>query len=322
MLKSIVAHNKKKRCACDSAIVTTDTSDDRESDVHEEYQYLNLLSDIIVHGNEVKGRNGITKSVYGAAMHFSLKEGTIPILTTKKTAWKTCLKELLWFVRGDTDNKILNKQNVHIWDGNSTPEYMESVGLSHLIDGDLGPIYGYQWRHFNAPYSSCNEDYTGTGVDQLLNVIEALKDPEQRSSRRLVVSAWNPCQIDIAVLPPCHVLFQFNVTEGNKLSCSLYQRSVDTALGQPFNIASYSFLTHLIAAHCGLEAEEFVYYMGNCHIYEEHIEDMKEQINRDPLPFPKVEIKKVRENINDYEIEDFVVTNYSHHAPIKMKMVA
>ena len=200
MLKSLVDANKRKR--------------GEEGKYHEEYQYLNLLSDIIEHGSLEEGRNGKTKSVFGSAMHFSLVNGTVPILTTKKTAWKTCLKELLWFVNGDTDNKKLNNQNVHIWDGNSSPEFMRSVGLSHYIDGDLGPIYGFQWRHFNAPYSSCNENYGGTGVDQLQNVIDCLKDPQKRTSRRLVVSAWNPCQIDKGVLPPCHVLFQFNVTEG------------------------------------------------------------------------------------------------------------
>lgn len=308
MLKSLVDANKRKR--------------GEEGKYHEEYQYLNLLTDIIEHGSLEEGRNGKTKSVFGSAMHFSLANGTVPILTTKKTAWKTCLKELLWFVNGDTDNKILNNQNVHIWDGNSSPEFMRSVGLSHYIDGDLGPIYGFQWRHFNAPYSSCNENYSGYGVDQLQNVIDCLKDPQKRSSRRLVVSAWNPCQIDKGVLPPCHVLFQFDVTNGNKLSCSLYQRSVDTALGQPFNIASYSFLTHLIAKHCGLEAHELVYYMGNCHIYEDHIENMKEQVQREPYPFPTVEIKSVREDIGSYVIDDFEVLGYEHHSQIKMKMIA
>ena len=321
MLKSIVETNKWKRQESVGKVEGKVEEGDNKK-FHEEYQYINLLKDIMEHGSMEMGRNGNTKCVFGSAMHFSLENGTIPILTTKKTAWKTCLKELLWFVKGHTDNKILNEQNVHIWDGNSSPEYMKSVGLSHHIEGDLGPIYGYQWRFFNAPYSSCNENYQGSGVDQLQNVIDCLKDPLRRTSRRLVVSAWNPCQIDKAVLPPCHVLFQFNVIDGNKLSCSLYQRSVDTALGQPFNIASYSFLTHLIAKHCGLEPFEFVYYMGNCHIYEDHIDNMKEQVEREPYPFPRVEIKKMREDIGLYEIDDFEVTGYQHHSPIKMKMVA
>ena len=289
---------------------------------HEEYQYLNLLKDIIEEGNIEEGRNGKVYTAIGSAMHFTLENGKIPILTTKKTAWKTCLKELLWFVKGQTDNNILNQQNVHIWDGNSSPEFMKSRGLSHYIDGDLGPLYGFQWRFFNAPYSSCNEDYTGKGVDQLQQVIDCLKDPEQRSSRRMVISAWNPCQTDKGVLPPCHVLFQFNVTHGNKLSCCLYQRSLDSACGASFNYASYSFLVHLLAKHCDLIPHEFIHYGGNCHIYAEHLDDMKEQITRTPYPFPTVEILNKRENINDYVLEDFKIHDYQHHAPIKLKMVA
>ena len=289
---------------------------------HDEYQYLNLLKDIIEEGNIEEGRNGKVYTAIGSAMHFSLENGKIPILTTKKTAWKTCLKELLWFVKGQTDNKILNEQNVHIWDGNSSPEFMKSRGLSHYVDGDLGPLYGFQWRFFNAPYSSCNEDYTGKGVDQLQQVIDCLKDPEQRSSRRMVISAWNPCQTDKGVLPPCHVLFQFNVTHGNKLSCCMYQRSVDTACGLPFNIASYSFLTVLLAKHCDLIPHEFIHYGGNSHIYAEHLDGMKEQITRIPYPFPTLEILNKRDNINDYVLEDFKTHDYQHHAPIKLKMVA
>jgi thymidylate synthase len=289
---------------------------------HEEYQYLNLLKDLMEHGSLEEGRNGPVQTAVGSAMHFSLENGKIPILTTKKTAWKTCLKELLWFIRGQTDNNILNEQNVHIWDGNSSPEFMKSRGLSHYVDGDLGPLYGFQWRFFNAPYSSYNEDYTGKGIDQLQNVIDTLKDPAQRSSRRMVISAWNPCQIDKGVLPPCHVLFQFNVVDGNKLSCCLYQRSVDEACGKSFNLASYSFLVHLLAKHCDLIPHEFIHYGGNCHIYAEHLDAMKEQISRTPYPFPTLEILNKRENINDYVLEDFKVHDYQHHAPIKLKMVA
>ena len=289
---------------------------------HEEYQYINLLKDILEDGTLEEGRNGKVQTVFGAAMHFSLEDNKIPILTTKKTAWKTCLKELLWFVKGQTDNNILNEQKVHIWDGNSTPEYMKSVGLSHYVDGDLGPLYGFQWRFFNALYSSCNEDYTGNGVDQLQQVIDSLKDPLQRNSRRLVVSAWNPCQIDKAVLPPCHVLFQFNVTKGNKLSCTLYQRSNDEFLGVPFNIASYSMLTCLIAKHCDLEPYEFIHFGGNCHIYDDHFDQVKEQITREPFPFPTLEILNKRDNINDYVVEDFKIHDYQHHSPIKGAMRA
>jgi len=159
---------------------------------HEEYQYLNLLKDILEEGHLEKGRNGNTKVVIGSAMHFSLENNKIPILTTKKTAWKTCLKELLWFVKGQTSNKILNDQNVKIWNGNGSKEFLESRGLGHYKEGDLGPLYGFQWKHFNAPYKTCDDDYSGEGIDQLQQVIDTLKDPEKRTSRRMVVSAWNP----------------------------------------------------------------------------------------------------------------------------------
>jgi thymidylate synthase len=160
------------------------------------------------------------------------------------------------------------------------------------------------------------------GVDQLQQIIDDLKDPKQRTSRRLIMTAWNPCQLDQMSLPPCHILCQFNVHDGNKLSCAMYQRSGDFPLGIPFNIASYSFLTHLIAKHCGLEAYEFVHFVGNCHIYEDHIEPMKEQITREPFNFPTVSIEQVRENINDYQVEDFKIHNYKSHEAIKVAMVA
>ena len=288
---------------------------------HEEYQYINLLKHIIDNGTWEEGRNGRTKSIFGNMMRFSLKNGQIPILTTKKTAWKTCLKECLWFIRGKTNNNILREQGVYIWDANAAPEFLESRGLGHYSDGELGPIYGHQWRHFNAKWEG-DEDYSGEGVDQLQHIIDALKDPEQRTSRRLIMTAWNPCQLDEMALPPCHILCQFNVHNGNQLSCALYQRSADEFLGQPINIASYSFLTHLLAKHCGLEAYEFVYFIGNCHLYEDHIEPMKEIFNRTPFEFSTLEITNIKENINDYQVSDFIISNYQSHDVIKMKMVA
>ena len=293
----------------------------------EEYQYLNLVSDIIEKGTWEEGRNGKTKSIFGGMMRFSLKDGQIPILTTKKTAWKTCLKELLWFIRGDTDNKILKKQGVHIWDANGSREFLDSRGLKLYPEDMLGPIYGYQWRNFNASYHC----FTGhpiddlqhpfDGIDQLQQIIDALKDPAQRTSRRLIMTAWNPKQLDQMALPPCHILCQFNVHDGNKLSCSMYQRSVDSILGLPFNIASYSMLTHLIAKHCGLEAYDFVHFMGNCHLYDNAIDAANLQITREPFPFPTVSIKQVRENINEYQIDDFVLENYQSKEAIKVSIV-
>ena len=293
--------------------------------MHEEHQYLNLIDNILKNGTWEEGRNGKTKSIFGSMMRFSLKDGKIPILTTKKTAWKTCLKELLWFIRGETDNKLLQTQNVHIWDGNTTREFLDSRGLHHYREGLIGPGYGWQWRRFNTKYDVSNEGtvtVSDSDIDQLQQIIDALKDPAQRTSRRLVMSAWNPCQLNEMALPPCHILCQFNVHDGNKLSCSMFQRSNDEFLGQPLNIASYSFLTHLLAKHCGLVAHEFVYFMGNCHIYENAIDACKLQITREPFPFPTVSIKELRENISDYTVDDFVLENYQSHEAIKVAMVA
>jgi thymidylate synthase len=291
---------------------------------HEEYQYLDLIENILANGNWEQGRNGKTKSIFGGSMRFSLNDGAMPILTTKKTAWKTCLKELLWFIRGDTNTKHLQEQNVHIWDDNSSRNFLDSRGLTLYPEGMIGPSYGYQWRFFGANYHCFTGKpiTTDHGIDQLQQIIEQLQNPATRNSRRLVMSAWNPKQMHEMALPPCHILCQFNVHDGNKLSCSMYQRSVDVGLGQPFNIASYCFLTHLLAKHCDLVAHEFVYFFGNTHIYEEHIEQMKEQLTREPHQFPTIDIKHKRANINDYNIDDFELCNYKHHAAIKMNMVA
>jgi thymidylate synthase len=275
---------------------------------HEENQYLNLIDDILSDGTKEEGRNGTTFVAVGAAMHFSLNDRRVPFLTTKRLAWKTCLKELLWFVRGDTDNALLQAQGVHIWDGNSNGR----------PDGDLGPIYGFQWRNFGGEYPAT--DTSRKGVDQLQAVIDALKDPEQRASRRLIMTAWNPCQLPEMALPPCHVLAQFHVTDGTRLSCSLYQRSGDVGLGVPFNIASYSMLTHLLAHHCGLDAHEFIYYLGNAHIYDDHVAALQLQATREPHDFPQIAIRALHENINDYEIGDFEVQGYECHDAIQMTM--
>jgi len=290
---------------------------------HDERQYCNLVWDVIGKGTLENSRNGPTWSVFGAAMHFSLDNDTLPLLTTKRVAWVTCLKELLWFIKGTTDNRILKEQGVHIWDANSNRVFLDSVGLSHLREDDLGPVYGHQWRHFNAPYTTCDADYTGQGVDQLENVISILKDPDQRSSRRIVMSAWNPQQLNEMALPPCHVLVQFNVSCGNRLSCALYQRSGDVGLGVPFNIASYSLLTHLLAHHCGLIAHYFTYVLGNAHIYEEHVASLEMQVAREPFQFPSISFAgPPKADINDYVPSDFVLRGYTCHETVKMLMKA
>ena len=290
---------------------------------HPENQYLNLIKHILDNGTFENGRNGRTKSVFGYSMRYPLRDGIIPLLTTKRVAWKTCFHELIWFIRGCTDNKKLIEKNVHIWDANATREFLDSRGLTENEENDLGPVYGHQWRHFNAPYSNCHENYDGLGIDQLQNIINMLNDPEQRTSRRLVLSAWNPCQLDEMALPPCHVLMQFYVKEDKYLSCCLYQRSGDVGLGVPFNIASYSFLTHIIAHHCGLIADEFVHFIGNAHIYEDHIDTLKLQIERVPMNFPKMKLQNKYNSINDYDINDISwIEEYKHHPTLKMKMSA
>lgn len=284
-----------------------------------EQQYLDLIKDILDNGSEVNGRNGKTYTVFGRSMRFSLENKSLPVLTSKRVAWKTCIKELLWFISGSTDNKKLKEVKVNIWNDNGSREYLDSIGLNEREEDDLGPVYGHQWRHFNAEYKDCNTDYTNKGEDQLKYVIDNLKDKEKRYSRRLIMNAWNPCQLSEMALPPCHVLAQFNVI-GDKLSCALYQRSCDVGLGVPFNILSYSVLTHLLAKHCGLELGEFVYFLGNVHIYDDHLEMLREQINNTIYDFPTINIKELRDNIEDYCIEDFELFDYKSNDKICMKM--
>ena len=286
---------------------------------HEENQYKNLIKDIINENSIYTGRNGATYSIFGTIMHFSLENNKIPFLTTKKLAWKTCLKELIFFIRGQTDNKILNSQNVHIWDGNSDVDYLKTRNLDYK-DGELGPIYGFQWRHFNGQYNGCDLNYEGVGIDQLQSIIDNLKDKDKRKSRRLILTAWNPEQLDIMALPPCHILCQFNVTDDDKLSCHLYQRSGDVGLGVPFNIASYSMLTYILAKHCDLQPYEFIYSLGNAHIYDDHIEGLSELLKREPYDFPSFKVCKKHDNINDYNIEDFSLYNYNFHDNINLNM--
>lgn len=295
---------------------------------HPEKQYLELVDHILKHGYKEKGRNGNVLTHIGAAMRFQLydedrgNKPIVPLMTTKRMPWKSCLKELLWFMRGDTDNTILQQQGVNIWNGNSSREFLDSVGLRDNMVNDLGPIYGHQWRHFNAYYLDCDVDYTGYGEDQLQNIVDCLKDKEYRKSRRMVMSAWNPCQMQQMALPPCHVLSQFHVVNEDKLICTVYQRSADVGLGLPFNIASYSFLTHIMAHHCGLKASELVHFIGNAHIYEDHIEPLKEQLEEYPKLYPTLEIKDKKDEIDEYEIEDFDIKDYNFSKKINMEMRA
>ena len=288
---------------------------------HGEYQYLNLIQKIMNNGEKQNSRNGDVISVFGEKMDFSLHDYNIPVLTTKKLAWKTCLKELLWFVNGQTDNNILSEQNVKIWDDNASDVFKSSRNIFYKNKGDLGPIYGHQWRYFNAEYKGCDNDYTGQGVDQLQNIVNMLSNPHERMSRRIFMSAWNPCQLDEMVLPPCHISSHYSVNTKGELSCAIYQRSGDIGLGVPFNIASYSILTCLLAKHCDLKPGRLVHFIGDAHIYASHVPVLKKQLMRVPKKKPIINITK-KANIDSYTLDDFKLLEYNYHGPLYMKMVA
>jgi len=284
-------------------------------------QYRVLVKKILKYGDFKYGRNGNTLSSFGNKMTFCLRNNKVPFLSTKKLAWKSCLRELLWFMKGSTDNRILTKNNVRIWNGNADKKFLEKRGLDYSIDGDLGPIYGHQWRFFDAEYVDCETNYNGKGIDQLNNIVNSLNDVNDRYSRRLILSAWNPKQLDEMALPPCHVMSQFNVSSDNKLSCLLFQRSGDVGLGVPFNIASYAMLTHILATHCNLQPNKLIHIIGDAHIYEDHIESLKKQIVRPHYNMPEIFINK-KDHIDDYEFDDIKIKNYKYHPSIKMKMIA
>ncbi|CAB52423.1 putative thymidylate synthase [Schizosaccharomyces pombe] len=295
----------------------------------EEEQYLNLIRYILENGQSRPDRTGTgTRSVFAPPqLRFSLRNNTLPLLTTKRVFLRGVLEELLWFIHGDTNANHLSEKGIHIWDGNGSREFLDSRGLTDRKVGDLGPIYGFQWRHFGAQYVDCDTDYTNKGVDQLAQVISTLKlNPYDR---RIILSAWNPLAIPEMALPPCHIFCQFYVSEpckpGGKpqLSSMMYQRSADMGLGVPFNIASYSLLTHMIAHMCGYEAAEFVHVMGDCHIYNDHLEALQTQLERVPKAFPKLFFKRDAKDIgsiDSFSVDDFAVEGYNPYGPIKMKM--
>lgn len=255
-------------------------------------QYLDLLRDIMQNGQDADNRTGVyARKVFGRQMRFDLSKG-FPLVTTKKVFLKGIIHELIWLLSGNTNIKYLTDNNVHIWD-----EWADK-------DGNLGPVYGYQWRNFN-----------GEGIDQIKDVIERIKKNPQ--DRRLIVSAWNPAQIDKMALPPCHCFFQFDVTPDGRLNCQLYQRSCDMFLGVPFNIASYSLLTMMIAQVTGLKAGEFVHTLGNAHIYSNHFEQVKQQLAREPYPLPQMKINPEVKDIFDFKYEDFELVGYQCHPSIK-----
>ncbi|SOV11463.1 bifunctional dihydrofolate reductase-thymidylate synthase [Plasmodium sp. gorilla clade G2] len=286
---------------------------------HPEYQYLNIIYDIIMNGNKQSDRTGVgVLSKFGYIMKFDLSQ-YFPLLTTKKLFLRGIIEELLWFVRGETNGNTLLNKNVRIWEANGTREFLDNRKLFHREVNDLGPIYGFQWRHFGAEYTNMHDNYENKGVDQLKNIINLIKnDP---TSRRILLCAWNVKDLDQMALPPCHILCQFYVFDG-KLSCIMYQRSCDLGLGVPFNIASYSIFTHMIAQVCNLQPAEFIHVLGNAHVYNNHIDSLKIQLNRIPYPFPTLKLNPDIKNIEDFTISDFTIQNYVHHEKISMDMAA
>jgi thymidylate synthase len=257
-------------------------------------QYLALMKDILDHGAHKSDRTGTgTLSVFGRQLRFDLSEG-FPLITTKKLHLRSIIYELLWFLNGDTNIKYLKDNGVSIWD-----EWADE-------NGELGPVYGHQWRSWPAP--------DGRSIDQITQVLNQIK--QKPDSRRHIVSAWNPAEVDKMALPPCHALFQFYVADG-KLSCQLYQRSADYFLGVPFNIASYALITQMFAQQCDLQPGEFVWTGGDVHLYTNHLDQAKLQLSRDPLPLPQLKIARKPATIFDYKFEDFEIINYQSHPSIK-----
>jgi len=257
-------------------------------------QYHDLMKEVLAKGVQKSDRTGTgTVSVFGHQMRFNLADG-FPMVTTKKLHLKSIIYELLWFLKGSTDNNWLKDRGVSIWNEWAAP------------DGDLGPIYGYQWRSWPAP--------NGQHIDQISEVVETIK--KNPDSRRMIVSAWNVADIPRMALAPCHAFFQFYVADG-KLSCQLYQRSADIFLGVPFNIASYALLTHMMAQQCNLEVGDFIWTGGDCHLYSNHLEQVELQLSRDFFPLPKLNILRKPDSIFDYEFEDFEIVGYESHPHIK-----
>ncbi|WAC39367.1 thymidylate synthase [Pedobacter sp. SL55] len=257
-------------------------------------QYLDLMQHVLDNGTQKHDRTGTgTISVFGYQMRFNLQEG-FPMVTTKKLHLKSIIHELIWFLQGDTNIKYLKDNGVRIWD-----EWADE-------DGNLGPVYGSQWRSWPTP--------NGGQIDQITQIINTIKN--NPDSRRIIVSAWNVAEIENMALPPCHAFFQFYVADG-KLSCQLYQRSADIFLGVPFNIASYALLTMMVAQVCGLEAGDFIHTFGDAHIYNNHLEQVKLQLSRDPKPLPTMKINPEVKDIFDFKFEDFELVNYEAHPHIK-----
>ena len=285
--------------------------------------YLKALQDVLEHGEERISRNASTISLFGVNMQFDIRN-EFPLLTSKKMFTKGIFGELLWFIKGDTNATHLSSQGIHIWDLNSSREYLDSQGLTNYSCGDCGPIYGFQWRRFNAEYKGCNELYLpGSGTDQLANCIDLIRN--NPTSRRIFMSAWNPSQMEQMALPPCHISYQFYVNNNDEISCSMYQRSGDMFLGIPFNIASTASLVYLISHLVNKKPGKITINIGDAHIYQSHIPHVHEQLSRITkiYPSPTLHIQsRGQTSIDEYILEDFILENYIHHPAICARMIA
>jgi thymidylate synthase len=332
-------------------------------EIHEEYQYLNLIRRILAEGEHRPDRTGTgTLSIFTPpSLHFSLSKSNLdspsdsnsripilPLLTTKRVFLRAVTTELLWFVSGCTSSKPLSDAGIHIWDGNGSRQFLDNLGFTDREEGDLGPVYGFQWRHFGAEYQDCHADYTGKGVDQIQEIVRKLK--HNPFDRRIILSAWNVADLGRMALPPCHMFAQFYVSYPDAprgeaalrsssvdngmanavkvkakghLSCTLYQRSCDMGLGVPFNIASYALLTHMLAHACDLIPGELIHIMGDAHVYLDHIDALKEQLLREPREFPEFAVKRDDRGsgeMDGWKLEELEVKGYKPHGGIKMKM--
>ena len=291
---------------------------------HEEWAYLKLVHEILTRGNPRSVPSGAppmeTMAVFGRSLRFSLRDGTVPLLVTKRVFWKGVVEELLWFIRGCTDARELAARGVHIWDANASRAALDARGFQDRDEGDLGPIYGFQWRHYGATYRGPHACYDGEGVDQLAALVNGIRAAPH--ARTHLLTAWNPVTIPDMALPPCHVLAQFFVESGNAtLSCMVYMRSSDVGLGLPFNMASYALLTHLIAHVCKLVPWELVLVLGDTHVYTAHIPGLRTQLERVPCtPFPKVTLS-ASARLEDFTYERIVLEGYEPAQAIPLPLI-
>jgi thymidylate synthase len=287
---------------------------------HEETQYLECIRRHLLRGVYRPDRTGtgILSLFTGTQFHFDISRH-FPLLTTKKVFFRGVAEELFFFLSGQTDVRHLQEKKVHIWDGNSSREYLDSIGQSHRQVGDLGKFYGFQWRHWGADYVDCHTDYRGRGVDQIQTIVDQIRNDPY--SRRILLSAWNPADLRQTVLPPCHVLYQFYVDPVDKtLSVHMYQRSADLFLGVPFNLASTALLTYLLARTCDLRPGRMTVTLGDSHLYINHLEQASQQLSRQPYRFPSLEIRHKRSRLEDYQYDDLVLTGYQCHSTLAGKM--